>query len=158
MQQANFDRLATRASSGASGAFVGAMLALFGKNAQVVSGMDFVAELTDLESQIKKSDLAVTGEGSFDEQTLQGKAVAQIIDMCLKNSTQVLVVCGINQVSDEAMEKRYTSDELQKISVLDLVSNYGKLAALNQTNDCVARIFKEDKLDDLLYEKHQKKV
>lgn len=86
------------------------MLALFGKNAQVVSGMDFVAELTDLESQIKKSDLAVTGEGSFDEQTLQGKAVAQIIDMCLKNSTQVLVVCGINQVSDEAMEKRYTPD------------------------------------------------
>ena len=44
-----FEKVSNMASSGASGAFVGAMLALFGKNAQVVSGMDFVADLTDLE-------------------------------------------------------------------------------------------------------------
>ena len=45
-----FNKVSNTPSSGASGAFVGAMLSLFGKNAQVVSGMDFVADLTDLES------------------------------------------------------------------------------------------------------------
>ena len=31
-----------------------------------MSGMDFVAGLTDLEQKIAESDLIVTGEGSFD--------------------------------------------------------------------------------------------
>ena len=62
---------------------MGALLALFGDRTSVVSGLDFVANLTDLKQKIAQSDLVVTGEGSFDLQTLQGKAVAQIIDICL---------------------------------------------------------------------------
>ena len=62
--------MANSPSAGASGGFVGAMLALFGDNAKVVSGMDFVAELTDLDQKIQRNDLIITGEGSFDDQTL----------------------------------------------------------------------------------------
>lgn len=37
--------------------------------------MDFVAGFLGLEQQIKNSDIVITGEGSFDAQTLEGKAV-----------------------------------------------------------------------------------
>ena len=43
------------------------MIALLGENAKTVSGMDFVAELTDLENKIQDNDLIITGEGSFDD-------------------------------------------------------------------------------------------
>eukprot|EP00354_Favella_ehrenbergii_P012323 CAMPEP_0170467116 /NCGR_PEP_ID=MMETSP0123-20130129/10813_1 /TAXON_ID=182087 /ORGANISM="Favella ehrenbergii, Strain Fehren 1" /LENGTH=80 /DNA_ID=CAMNT_0010733397 /DNA_START=282 /DNA_END=524 /DNA_ORIENTATION=- len=53
----------------------------------LVSGLDFVADLTDLQQKVSGSDLVVTGEGSFDLQTLQGKAVAQIIDTKKTNTS-----------------------------------------------------------------------
>jgi glycerate kinase len=37
--------------------------------------MDFVAAFLNLEKEIEACDFVVTGEGSFDEQTLEGKAV-----------------------------------------------------------------------------------
>ena len=63
------DRFATlkeTPSAGASGGIVGAFLALFGERCSIVSGMDFVANLMDLREQIGRSDLIITGEGSFD--------------------------------------------------------------------------------------------
>ena len=71
-----FQRVTNVPGTGAAGGFVGAMIALFGDNAKTVSGMDFVSELTDLEKKVQDNDLIITGEGSFDDQTLQGKAVA----------------------------------------------------------------------------------
>ena len=61
-----FAKLSETASSGASGGIVGAFLALFGEQTTIVSGMQFVANLTDLKDKISQSDLVVTGEGSFD--------------------------------------------------------------------------------------------
>jgi glycerate kinase len=46
---------------------VGAFRALFPAQTQVVSGLDFVAELSGLEEKVKKVDLVITGEGSYDE-------------------------------------------------------------------------------------------
>ncbi|HVF82518.1 MAG TPA: glycerate kinase [Flavisolibacter sp.] len=42
-------------------------------NAKLVNGIDYFLELTGFESALKKHDLVITGEGSLDEQTLQGK-------------------------------------------------------------------------------------
>ena len=66
----DFEALAVTPSAGASGGIVGAFMALFGEQTSTVSGMDFVANLTDLNEKIGQSDLIVTGEGSFDVQTL----------------------------------------------------------------------------------------
>ncbi len=127
-------------SAGASGGIVGAFLALFKERTSIVSGMDFVANLTDLNEKIGMSDLVVTGEGSFDDQTLQGKAVAQIIDMCLKNQKQVVVVCGVSKVSEEALSEKYTEAERQKIEIFDLVSRYGADSSLNRTQECLEHL------------------
>ena len=68
-----FEQVAGTAGCGASGGLVGSFLALFGQSdrqqasqIKIVSGMDFVAGLTNLEQKIAESDLIVTGEGSFD--------------------------------------------------------------------------------------------
>ena len=49
------------------------------------------------------NDFVITGEGSFDEQTLEGKAVKQIIDMCMAREKNIAILCGINKVRPEVM-------------------------------------------------------
>ena len=62
--------MAQSQGSGASGGIVGAFKAVFGDITQVVSGLDFIADLAHLEDKIKEVDLVITGEGSYDEQSL----------------------------------------------------------------------------------------
>jgi glycerate kinase len=42
-------------------------------NAKLVNGIDHFLELTGFDEALEKADLVITGEGSIDEQTLQGK-------------------------------------------------------------------------------------
>ena len=58
--------------------------------------MDFISDMCDLEQKIKESDLVVTGEGSFDAQTLQGKAVHGVLTRCKKMQKPAVVICGRN--------------------------------------------------------------
>uniref|UniRef100_A0A7S3I6R1 Glycerate kinase n=1 Tax=Favella ehrenbergii TaxID=182087 RepID=A0A7S3I6R1_9SPIT len=103
----------------------------------LVSGLDFVADLTDLQQKVSGSDLVVTGEGSFDLQTLQGKAVAQIIDICLQKDKHVVVLCGVNQVTQQDLSGKYSDDQLKKIKVYDLVSRYGAEGSMKRTKECL---------------------
>jgi glycerate 2-kinase len=63
---------------------VGGFLALLSKTGKtsVISGMDFVSEFLHLDEHIDQCDIVITGEGSFDHQTLDGKAVAHIVKKC----------------------------------------------------------------------------
>ena len=80
--EAKYQQVALAPGSGASGGIVGAFKAVFGDITQVVSGLDFIAALANLEDKIKEVDLVITGEGSYDQQSLQGKAAQRIIEMC----------------------------------------------------------------------------
>jgi glycerate kinase len=62
-------------SGGAGGTAAGAM-ALLG--ARIVSGAGLVCDLVGLSDVLQGADLAVTGEGSLDAQTLRGKAPAEV--------------------------------------------------------------------------------
>ena len=73
---------------------MGGFRALFPEQTKVISGLDFIAQLCDLDSRIAKADLVITGEGSYDSQTLQGKAVQRILQKCEALKTPVIVVCG----------------------------------------------------------------
>lgn len=42
-------------------------------NARLVNGIDHFLSITDFNSALERADLVITGEGSIDEQTLQGK-------------------------------------------------------------------------------------
>ena len=63
--------ISTIKHGGAAGGVAAALSALL--NAQLVNGIDYFLSLTGFETVLENTDLVITGEGSIDEQTLQGK-------------------------------------------------------------------------------------
>lgn len=61
----HFQKILRTPGTGASGGIVAAILALF-DNSSIISGMDFVTNVCDLETQIQQSHVILTGEGSTD--------------------------------------------------------------------------------------------
>jgi glycerate kinase len=79
---------------GAAGGIGAALLALGGR---VVSGIGLVTTLIGLEKELDAADLVITGEGSFDHQSLRGKVVAGIANGARDRGLPCLVLCGRNE-------------------------------------------------------------
>jgi glycerate 2-kinase len=78
--------------AGAAGGVGFALVALLG--AELRSGIDLVLDLVDFDTRLDGVDLVVTGEGSLDEQTLHGKAVAGVAGRAAVRAIPVVAVCG----------------------------------------------------------------
>jgi glycerate kinase len=63
-------------------------------SAQIRSGFDIVAESIGLESKMKNVDLVITGEGSLDRQTLEGKTPAGVARLARKLGKRVFAIVG----------------------------------------------------------------
>ncbi|MGI8635385.1 MAG: glycerate kinase, partial [Segetibacter sp.] len=70
LQQTGKDMSTIKYGGTAGGAAAGLYAFL---NAKLVNGIDHFLQLTGFDQALEKSDLIITGEGSIDEQTLQGK-------------------------------------------------------------------------------------
>ncbi|MFD0517337.1 glycerate kinase family protein [Paractinoplanes durhamensis] len=79
---------------GAAGGIGAALIALGGR---VVSGIGLVTTLIGLEPELDAADLVITGEGSFDHQSLRGKVVAGIANGARDRGLPCIVVCGRNE-------------------------------------------------------------
>ncbi|MCG8916844.1 glycerate kinase, partial [Actinokineospora sp. PR83] len=77
--------------AGAAGGLGFALLAL---GAEVVSGAGLVAEATGLAAAVARAGLAVTGEGSFDWQSLRGKLVTAVAGAAAERGVACLVLAG----------------------------------------------------------------
>jgi glycerate kinase len=62
--------------------------------AKIRPGFEVVAEAADLESKMMNADLVITGEGSLDRQTLEGKTPAGIARLARKLGKPVLAFVG----------------------------------------------------------------
>ena len=82
----------TVAGSGAAGGLGWAMVEFFG--AEIVSGAEYIAEKCGLEEAIAEADLVITGEGRFDSQTEQGKAVSHVLSLCERYAKPYIIYCG----------------------------------------------------------------
>lgn len=63
-------------------------------NAQLVSGIDYFLRITDFPSSLKNIDIVITGEGSIDEQTLQGKGPFGVACLAKKKGIPVIGLAG----------------------------------------------------------------
>lgn len=70
LQQTGRDMAAIKYGGTAGGAAAGLYTFL---NAKLVNGIDYFLQLTGFDEALENIDLVITGEGSIDEQTLQGK-------------------------------------------------------------------------------------
>ncbi|MEY2481250.1 MAG: glycerate 2-kinase [Verrucomicrobiota bacterium] len=67
-------------------------------------GFDVVAEAVDLEARIKDVDVVITGEGSLDRQTLEGKAPAGVARLAKKFAKRVFAIVGIAKQDGDLRE------------------------------------------------------
>jgi glycerate kinase len=77
--------------AGAAGGIGSAVLALGGTR---TSGFALVSALVDLPGKIEKADLVLTGEGSFDAQSLRGKVVSGVAAAAQQEAIPCVVLAG----------------------------------------------------------------
>jgi len=61
-------------------------------NGELVPGVDLILETLNIAEDLKTADLLITGEGSIDNQTLQGKAPAGVAKLAKKLNPAIKVV------------------------------------------------------------------
>ena len=113
-------------------------------NARLVPGIDAVMSQTRLAEAIAGADWAITGEGSFDEQSLRGKVVSGVMRVARAAGARVAVCAG--QVRLEPGKYRQAGIEtavacMEPGMELDYAIAHGA-----ELLDCAARRFARDHL------------
>ena len=116
--------------SGAAGGLGGGLAAA---GALLVPGFDLVAEALSLAERIAAADLVVTGEGTLDAESFEGKAVGGVVDLAVAAGVGVLVVAG-NVVADELPELPAS------VEVVSLVARFGLERAMADAAGCVEEV------------------
>jgi glycerate kinase len=93
-------RLTAQPGAGAAGG-LGFALALLG--ARLLPGSALVADAVSLTRRIADVDLVVTGEGTFDWQSLHGKVVAAVAERALTVAVPTIVIAGQVDVGRRAL-------------------------------------------------------
>lgn len=63
-------------------------------HAEIVPGFDWISEIVQLEESIVRSDIVITGEGTFDQSSLSGKASGQLIQLCKNYHKKLWLIAG----------------------------------------------------------------
>jgi glycerate 2-kinase len=92
----------TDPGAGAAGGVGFAAVALLG--ASLRPGVHFVLETIDFPRRLRGTDLVVTGEGSLDQQTLNGKAPAGVAAVAREAGVPVVAVAGQCTLDDRQLK------------------------------------------------------
>ena len=90
-QQTGKDMASIKYGGTAGGAAAGLFAFL---NAKLVNGIEYFLQLTNFEEALLRSNLVITGEGSIDEQTLQGKGPFGVAVRAKEKGIQVIGIAG----------------------------------------------------------------
>ena len=82
--------------TGAAGGLSGGLWAEVG--AELVPGAAYVLDAIGFDALMRSSAFAVTGEGSLDEQTLQGKIVGEVATRCRQGGVTCHAIVGRNRL------------------------------------------------------------
>lgn len=85
----NISDLKYGGAAGGAAAGLGGLL-----NATLVNGADYFLQVTGFEAELKNFDLLITGEGSIDDQSLQGKGPVRAAHLAKKNGLVVIGLAG----------------------------------------------------------------
>ena len=78
--------------AGAAGGAGAGMVAYF--NSRLQMGIDTVLDICDFDNALKEADLVISGEGSFDEQSLHGKVIDGIAKRCKSKNVPLAIFAG----------------------------------------------------------------
>lgn len=114
--------------AGAAGGLAGGLAAI---GARLVPGFDAVADALDFDAALGAADLVITGEGSVDHTSLDGKVVGGVCARARRAGVPVLVVCG-SAAADVALPAG--------ASLVSLAGRYGLAAAMAEPARCLEEI------------------
>lgn len=89
--------------AGAAGGIGAGTHAFF--NAKIIPGFEVISEALDLEENIKNADVVISGEGSFDELSFNGKGVHRILQIANKYGKRSIIICGRCELSERTLHK-----------------------------------------------------
>jgi len=69
-------------------------------NAQITSGIQLIMELLKFDEEIAASQLIISGEGRIDRQTLYGKVISGIYELCQRHNKPLILLAG--KIEEEA--------------------------------------------------------
>lgn len=95
--------------AGAAGGMGAGVCAFLG--GELVSGIDVILNTIAFDSMLTNCSCIITGEGKFDRQSFDGKAVIGICDRAKKRDVPVIVVAGSSEI---------TLDEANKYGIVDI--------------------------------------
>ena len=112
--------------SGAAGGVGGGSIAFL--DAKLVSGIDKIIEVVQLEKLINNCDLIITGEGKLDSQTNKGKVISGVCRLATKYKKPVIAVCGREEkyISKKLGIKKVYAIEDKANSFEDSMNNAGE--------------------------------
>lgn len=87
--------------AGAAGGVAGGLVAL--TNASLHAGIDMVIAASGIENELHNTSLLITGEGTLDNQSVQGKVVGAIASLAKKNNIRCIALCGRLELSEESI-------------------------------------------------------
>jgi glycerate kinase len=88
-----------RPMTGAAGGLAGGLWAHC--DARLVDGARFVLDTVGFDERLQHAALAATGEGKLDEQTLTGKAIAEVARRCRDAQRPLHAIVGTNRLRPE---------------------------------------------------------
>jgi glycerate kinase len=124
--------------AGAAGGLGAGLVAFL--DGSLKSGFDIVSNILNLENEIKKCDLVITGEGSFDYQSLNGKVPVGVAKLAKKYNKKVVVIAGsVGKITDEIREIGITS----VFSIINKPSTLKELINRKTTEDGLESLAEE---------------
>jgi glycerate 2-kinase len=87
--------------TGCAGGLSGGLWAFRG--AALLPGAAFVLDAVEFDERVRRADLVLTGEGSLDEQTLSGKAVAEVAARCARLRVPCHAIVGRARLAPERL-------------------------------------------------------
>jgi len=102
--------------AGAAGGICYSLVTFF--NATILSGIETVLKLNNINKKIEEADLVITGEGKLDSQSYDGKVISQIKEECKKNHKKLIGIFGCAEINQD--------DYMQIIPIFD----YEKVLAI----------------------------
>lgn len=106
--------VASSPGAGAGGGLGFAAMAVLGATQE--SGAQTMMGLVDLEAQLMGADLVITGEGSFDDQSLGGKLTGEVLGLAARHGVPCIVVCGVERLSSNDLLKNLTVHSVVPLS------------------------------------------
>lgn len=131
IEEATDVSIAHMKGAGGAGGMSGSFLAVLGS--QWSSGADTVGHLVQLPYLLNDCDIVISGEGSYDAQTiLFGKSVRVIQEMARRAGKKFVVVCGVSSGVHEGQQ------------VISLVPRFTPEVAMKDTALCISTVVQEN--------------